>query len=136
MNDSRLNSLKLAAIKYNQPQRNKKCTIMLLTNLAGPEWVSVNCHQKIIGDVLCITRSKVNFPTNMTVEADLVVFENPFVFIRRKCYSFSWGFQNETLGFQNLTITKSTLHTMQYLVTAINGRISSISLPVFISCLL
>ena len=122
MNDSGIHSLKLVALKYNQPQRNKKCTIMLLSNLARPEWVSVSCHQKIIGDVLCFTRSNLNFPTNMTVEAHLVVFESPFVFINGKCYSFFWGFQNEILGFENLTIAKSTLHTIQYLVTAINGE--------------
>ena len=91
---------------------------MLLTNLAEPEWVSIDCREQIIGDILCVTNSNVNLNINITFEADLIVFENLCILINGKCYSF----QSYVLGSKTLVITKSTLIAMENLVKAIDGQ--------------
>ena len=32
---------------------DKLCTIMMVANLADPEWININCDEKILGDILC-----------------------------------------------------------------------------------
>ena len=69
---------------------------MLVTNLAEPEWISIKCHERIIGDIMCMVPRNVDITANILLNADLIVFKNPCVFITGKCYSFSWGFVNDT----------------------------------------
>ena len=114
--------LKKISQKYIQPQKNKKCTLMLLTNLAQPEWISIKCHDQIIGDILCMVPRNLDLLTNISLKTDLVVFKDPCILINGKCYLFSWGFQNDTLGYVSLTMTNSTYSDLEHLVTAINGE--------------
>ena len=50
---------KLASL-YIQPVANKDitCTLMVLENLAKPEWISVPCTEKILTDMVCVKESK------------------------------------------------------------------------------
>ena len=41
-----INEYKYANKDYMQLQTKRLCTLMLLTNLTEPEWVSVECQQK------------------------------------------------------------------------------------------
>ena len=36
---------------------NRTCTMVLLYNLAKPDWVSIHCHQKILSHVVCFKRN-------------------------------------------------------------------------------
>ena len=117
-----INTLKLVAQKYIQPQKNKKCALILLTNIAEPEWISIDCLDQIIGDILCMVPRNVEVLGNVTKKSTLVVFKNPCILINGKCYFFSWGFQNDKLRHQNLIMTSSTRIAMEHLVTAINGE--------------
>ena len=122
ISDDAIKKLKKISQKYIQPQKNKKCTLMLLTNLGEPEWISINCYDQIIGDILCMVPRNVDLLVNNSQKADLFVFKNPCVLINGKCYLFSYVFQNDTLGYKNLTITSSTFIDLEHLVTAINGE--------------
>ena len=115
-----INKYKYANKIYVQIRR--QCTLMLLTNLAEPEWVSINCHQKIIGDIMCMVPKDVNLINNISLNSDLIVFKYPCLFMLGKCYLFSWGFLNYTTVSRNteLKISKSTLVAMESLVTATN----------------
>ena len=50
---------KLASL-YIQPVANEDvtCTLMVLENLAKPEWISVPCAEKILTYVVCVKESK------------------------------------------------------------------------------
>ena len=54
--------VKKYASQYVQPVANKDiaCTLMILENLAMPEWISIPCTRKILSDVVCIKENKVN----------------------------------------------------------------------------
>ena len=109
---------------YTQPQLKEQCTLMLLTNLAEPKWVSIKCNDRIIEDIMCMIPRNRNITTNISLEADLVIFKNPCVLITGKCYSFSWDFLNPRSVSRNTQIRKSkcTLHAMEYLLTATNAE--------------
>ena len=107
-----------------KPQIKRQCTLMLLTNLAEPELVSVKCGDRIIGDIMCMVPRNRNITTNISLEVDLVIFKNPCVLITGKCYSFSWDFLNSRSVSRSTKIkkSKSTLVAMEYLVTATNAE--------------
>ena len=115
-----MNRYKYSDEKYMQPKIEKRCTFMLLTNLAEPEWESIDCSQRIIGDIMCVIPRKVTIATNISFATNVTVFKNPCVFINEKCYSFSWGFLNDRSVSRNIKmkISKSTHVAMEYLVTA------------------
>ena len=75
-----------------------KCTMMLLSNLAEPEWVSVSCTQPILPIVACM--KQLISPTVM--EGNFKNDENKFVCqhfnirINNTCYSFVWSSYNVT----------------------------------------
>ena len=106
--------------KYVKPHIRKQCTIMLLTNLAEPEWISIDCNQKITGDIMCMVPRHVNVNTNISLEEKSVIYKNPCISITGKCYLFYWGYLNESLVSRHtrLNISKSTLIAMEYLVKA------------------
>ena len=54
--------VKQFASLYIQPVANEDitCTVMVLENLAKPEWISVPCAEKILTDVVCVKESMVN----------------------------------------------------------------------------
>ena len=103
-------------------QIKRQCTLMLLNNLAEPEWVSVDCHQKIIGDIMCMVPKDINLTSNISLDSDLTVFKYPCVFMLAKCYFFSWGILNHSPVSKNteLKISKSTLVAIEHLVTSTN----------------
>ena len=120
--DREISKYKYADQKYLQPQIERQCTLMLLTNLAEPEWVSIKCGDRIIGDIMCMVPRNVNLTSNISLVADLAIFKNPCVLITGTCYLFSWGLLNPRSVSRNTKIkkSKSTLVAMEYLVTATN----------------
>ena len=116
-----INKYKYSTQRYMQSQTKKQCTLLLLTNLAEPQWVSIKCSDRIIGDIMCMISKNINITTNISLEADLIVFKNLCVFITGKCYLFSWGFLNYT-SMSKLKLKKSTLVDMEYLVTTTNAE--------------
>ncbi len=44
---------------------NFSCTMMLISNLALPEWINVNCHKSILKDIFC-SQFRENIPPEVT----------------------------------------------------------------------
>ena len=110
---------------HTQSQIKKRCTLMLLTNLAEPEWVPIKCGQRIIGDIMCMVPRNVNTNVNISLNGDLVIFEKQCIFITGTCYLFSWGSLNgrSVSGHAKLSkVSKFTHVAMEYLVTATNAE--------------
>ena len=102
-----------------QSELKKRCTLMLLTNLAEPELVSIKCSERIIGDIMCMVPRNINMTTNISLVSDLIVYKNPCVLITGKCYLISWGLPKDKFVLK-LKMSKSTLDAMKFLVTATN----------------
>jgi len=39
---------------YPNIENNTRCTMMLLTNLAHPEWININCQENLLSHVMCV----------------------------------------------------------------------------------
>ena len=50
------------ASQYIQPVANKdvSCTIVMLENLAMPEWITVSCAERILASVVCVSEQRAN----------------------------------------------------------------------------
>ena len=77
---------------YPDVSGTKRCTMMLLSNLAEPEWISVSCTDRILTDVLCVTKGmeKTTFEHNgkgdnlkKSCSIESLIWKN-------NCYLFLW----------------------------------------------
>ena len=123
-----INKYKYSDQMHTQSQIKNRCTLMLLTNLAKPEWVPIKCDQRIIGDIMCMVPRNVNTNTNISLNGDLVIFEKQCISITGKCYLFSWGFLNDR---SVLTHTNSKVSKFCHGIpcNSYKCRISSFSFP-------
>ena len=88
---------KYCASKQVFPHRTRShtCTMMMLTNLAAPDWLLITCTDKLLADVICTvenslkldssnkTRNKLEPKARHTCQFDQLFYHN-------KCYQFLW----------------------------------------------
>lgn len=70
-----------------------QCTLLLLVNLAEPEWISVDCSTKLLYDILCVVRKKNradNGLMNLKGVRQKTVCPWQYLLNRGKCYIFFW----------------------------------------------
>ena len=65
--------VKKFASLYIQPVAHEDvaCTLMVLENLAKPEWISVPCSEKILTDVICVQENKVKGDTFLGFDQEI-----------------------------------------------------------------
>ena len=75
---------------YPSLKRGKECTMLLVTNLAYPQWVSVSCDQRILRHVVCVKEinegnvsAKREIPLKMTCP-------NATLLRNKTCYRLVW----------------------------------------------
>ena len=96
---------------YPNIQLSETCTLMLLTNLAEPEWIQIGCSQNILASVICMQdkRNKSNLKAYTPQRKQLIT----------KCPSLSVSKKNECFIFQwidtDLTITPLSLNNISFL---------------------
>ena len=83
---------------YPMINTTNKCTMMLLSNLAEPEWVSVSCTQPILPIVACTKQviSTVVAKSNFKNSESKCVCQHIHIRINNTCYSFVWSSYNVT----------------------------------------
>ncbi len=83
------------------------CTIMLMTNLASPEWISISCTEKMLINVVCMSQQSAKFSPNKVNDDSIASGRHcpyKFIFYRKLCYFFIWydyqsTKQQESYGF-------------------------------------
>ena len=72
--------------------KHEACTIMLLSNLAEPEWISIPCNRKFLYFVFCTKKNKLNYLHCQNVTNNITVksCEHFQITIMKDCYSFIW----------------------------------------------
>ena len=71
---------------------HEKCMVMLLSNLAEPEWISIPCHQDFLQFVMCTKKDAFSI-THPPFEEDITHVQNCQVhqiLADKNCYSFVW----------------------------------------------
>ncbi len=69
----------------------QKCTIILLENLAQPDWVNIDCHDQLLPGFLCMSpKDDINM-TETGVQQQICIFCSPNVlYFKQKCFVFEW----------------------------------------------
>ncbi len=79
-----LMELKISLVSIMQPS-TERCSMLLLTNLADPQWVSVNCAKQTISDVVCVSPHATNDYGNLTHQYNPLSCAPVFVVARNIC---------------------------------------------------
>ena len=102
--------------------KGPKCTIMLLHNLAQPDWVSIPCHQKLLHHIACLReKSPHNFSMNYLKEHRKVFCSKGDIIINKTCHSIVWTEKsNNTINLcSSLSMSSISkfqqVHLFQYL---------------------
>ncbi len=81
------------------PQSCKKCTALLLENLADPYWISVGCQDKLLSDIVCMNRSRNLWRSAQFQNETLSVCSYDGIQQNRECNKFQWAQkESEYLG--------------------------------------
>ncbi len=74
--------------------KSQMCSLMLLSNLAQPEWMSIPCNEKILLDVICTHKRPTNTVGNSDMNLGRIQDENEClqgeILKGRMCYRFMW----------------------------------------------
>ena len=71
----------------------KNCTLMLLSNLREPDWISVSCNKNLVNTIICKKEDRIESSNNIGIikTAEFHFCKSNTVLIGDKCYSFLWG---------------------------------------------
>ncbi len=95
---------------------NLTCTMLLLPNLAYPEWVSINCTEPILKHAVCYKENMKNSSTVIAYETSKSC-GNMMILNRNKCFLFAW-FKGRTFETEN-HICKSNYLTTKHLTSIV-----------------
>ena len=76
-----------------EPQNKNSCTLMLLTNLAEPQWISVPCSAALLPVALCVIDKAETKKSKQNIENanDIYFCPKTLIMINKTCYNFLWG---------------------------------------------
>ncbi len=96
------------------------CAALTLINLAQPEWRTMDCHQDMFDDILCLRKENTRKTSNKS-EKHFTLDEKTCVLKNKMCYLFVLtSHQNLTTQYNDQSIF-STLDHFQFLFDAIEG---------------
>ncbi len=100
--------------KFIQPIRDNSCAMLLLTNLAEPHWVSIQCDHKILSHVVCAGRLNMSTATTHNSSFTQPVCRKSSLFIDGGCfYFFSFTYKPHTgLSHSILRCPLSEMHLL------------------------
>ncbi len=98
-----LSTIKTHAASIMHPQlgyKQEKCTLLLLSNLAAPEWLSVACNKNLLLHVLCHKRNRTNEKEEKLMKrAKLVVCPLEYIEVGNTCFFFKFVELRDTAHF-------------------------------------
>ena len=111
---------------YPQINTTSKCTMMLLSNLAEPEWIFIHCVQHLLPIVACtkgITNPTI-MKTNFQIIANEYLCDHFHIRINDTCYFFTWSSYNVThsshLGISSLSTKTNIIEAVKIFVNSIH----------------
>ena len=67
---------------------NKQCTLLLLLNLAKPEWIPVGCHDKLVKYVVCFSKTEYSNKDHVLDTVKTVICERTSILYKDECFLF------------------------------------------------
>ncbi len=104
---------------FHQMYRNVSCLVFLLSNLAYPQWVSVDCNKPMVSDVACVLdRNDTKQAKKMLPQKQICL---QMIYNNRTCFSFLPF--NGTLDVHHPT--KISLSIFRLLIKAVGKNLKS-----------
>ena len=71
---------------------DRQCSLMLLSNLAEPEWIQINCTERLLVDVICVMKTNHNNVSNSKYHIGENNLTCPINILSKntRCYLFLW----------------------------------------------
>ena len=68
------------------------CTLMLLSNLREPDWISTSCNERLLAFTVCrkMATTKGKYKISKYKFASLYLCKSDHIIVNGKCYSFLW----------------------------------------------
>ena len=91
-----LSNFKKNASTTMEPHRTKRetCFLILVSNLAEPDWISVSCNRKVLHWIICEVSNNMEATFNVerkTFNEDKINYCSPkYIMFDSKCISFKW----------------------------------------------
>ena len=68
---------------------NKFCTLMLLSNLREPDWISIPCQEDLLAFIVCRKENTIKSKYNISkYKPSLYLCKSHHILVNNKCYSF------------------------------------------------
>ena len=109
------------SILYPDISDGSTCTGMLLTNLAEPEWISINCDEKNSVEVFC-TVEKAHDQLMIEKRANICPKNE---ILKEYCFSFKWHYSGYERHFRLLDTHYSNTTMCKYLRTETGDTVCS-----------
>lgn len=114
------------------------CSAMLVTNLADPEWMSIDCQEPLTGDIFCLLKVNITCNESLAMSDDkfcLNVSDN--VFLKNEtCFVFVWlkniG-KSEAIceDYSSKTFQLSDIKLFEFLFNCVSAKFPPIFHPNF-----
>ncbi len=79
---------------YPHTADKKACTLLLLTNLAEPEWVYVDCYRTVLTDVCCVVEDEEKLnqedDNKLASTKNAKLYKPTCIIANLNCYIFKW----------------------------------------------
>ena len=67
---------------------NKQCTMLLLLNLAKPQWITIGCHDKLVKQVVCSYKKEHSSDSHVLITSKRHICERTSVLYKGWCFLF------------------------------------------------
>ena len=115
---------RLQPIRSNDERR---CTILITQNLAEPEWITVECKQRLLNSIWCQVEEEIRFEESSNLDKYEYCF-SWYVALENKCLLFE-KYKNSTVKCKDMDVLSfQDMRPFQTLIHAV-----SFSLPPFLS---
>ena len=124
---------------YPNLAKQERCTMMMLSNLAEPDWIQINCEQKLLANILCVSgKSPGNIANNTNQNRTMNNLICPSGYFRtfESCYSFIWHSATDMVDlddkckeFDLSPLPMDKLNTFEYVFEATEAQFPPILVP-------
>ena len=63
------------------------CTMLLISNLATPEWISIDCDEPLLDNIICVNDT---FDSDLTSTTSIFLCPDDAIIHGKSCFKFKW----------------------------------------------
>ncbi len=114
-------------LKIQKAVSKRFCALILLLNLAQPQWMSVMCDAPLVRDILCVLPFTHPASNATLLRTSLLVFDTQCIIVNETCFVFLWKSKKDIV-FQNIWKlgTSFEIEALTFLFKAISGTLPTI----------